>query len=89
MSSIFRSPTALVLDQARIVGNTEQTVTMLSDSTRLDYKTVKSALEHLIGIRLVHKTRKIGNAQAYRFNVENELHLLLLWAAEYGEPKRR
>jgi len=90
LSSIFVSPAvARVLDETRIVGNMEQTVSMISNSTKLDYKTVKSVLEHLIGFGLVRKTRKIGNAQAYRFNVENELHDLLDWAAELQHGKHR
>ena len=90
-SSIFRSPTARVLDEARIVGNMEQTVSMLSQATGLDYKTVKNSLKHLIKVGYVRKARKIGNAQAYRFNVENELHDLLDWAvqAQHGKQKRR
>ena len=90
-SSIFRSPTARVLDEARIVGNMEQTVSMLSKSTGLDYKTVKNALVHLIRVGVVRRGRKIGNAQAYRFNVENELHDLLDWATQiqHGKQRRR
>jgi hypothetical protein len=89
-SSVFRSPSARVLDEARIVGNMEQTVSMLSEATGLDYKTVKSVLQHLMSIGFVRKSRKIGNAQAYRFNVENELHPLLEWAmrAQHGKPRR-
>ena len=90
-SSIFRSPTARVLDEARIVGNMEQTVSMLSEATGLDYKTVKNTLQHLIRVGFVRKGRKIGNAQVYQFNVENELHPLLDWAmqAQHGKPKTR
>jgi DNA-binding transcriptional regulator YhcF (GntR family) len=90
-SSIFMSPTARVLDEARIVGNMEQTVRMLSDATDLDYKTVKNVLQHLIRVGYVRESRKMGNAQSYRFNVENELHSLLDWATEiqHGKPKRR
>ena len=90
-SSIFRSPTARVLDEARIVGNMEQTISMLSKSTNLDYKTVKNTLEHLIRVGYVRKSRKIANAQAYRFNVENELHDLLDWAGQiqHGKQKKR
>jgi len=90
-SSIFRSPTARVLDEARIVGNMEQTVSILSEATGLDYKTVKNVLQHLIKVGFVRRGRKIGNAQAYRFNVENELHPLLDWAmqTQHGKPKRR
>jgi DNA-binding MarR family transcriptional regulator len=87
-SSIFRSPTARVLDEARIVGNMEQTVSMLSESTSLDYKTVKNVLQHLIKVGYVRKGRRIGNAQSYRFNVENELHDLLDWATTMQHGKR-
>lgn len=85
---IFGSPVARVVDEARIVGNMEQTVSMLSDSIGLDYKTVKSALQRLIKLGYVKQTRKIGNAQAYRFNVENEMHCLLDCATElqHGRP---
>ena len=90
-SSIFQSPTARVLDEARIVGNMEQTASMLSQATELDYKTVKRSLEHLMRVGYVRKGRKIGNAQSYRFNVENELHDLLKWATQtqHGKQKRR
>ena len=76
-SRIFGGPVARIVDEANVVGNMEQTVSMLATSTNLDYKTVKSALEHLIRFGYVRKTRKIGNAQAYRFLVENEMHALL------------
>lgn len=87
LSSIFKSPVARVLDEARIIGNMEQTVSMLAEVTELDYKTVKSILRHLIRIGFVKPTRKIGNAQAYRFNVENELHSLLDFATEFQHGK--
>jgi len=89
LSRIFRDPTARIIEEARIFGNMEQTVSMLSDATKLDYKTVKSVLKHLMDVGFVQKTRKIGNAQAYRFNVENELHTLLGWAEElqHGKPR--
>jgi len=88
LSSLFRDPVARVLEEARIVGNMEQTVSMLSESTKLDYKTVKSALQHLRKFGYVSETRKIGNAQAYRFNVENELHPLLDCVVELRHGKR-
>ena len=87
--AVFRNPVARVLDRARIVGNMEQTVSMLRDQTKLDYKTVQGALDRLIDLGLVQKTRKMGNAQAYRFNVENDLHLLLDWATEFQHGNRR
>ena len=86
--SLFGGPVARVLDEARIVGNMEQTVSMLSESTKLDYKTVQTALDRLTKHGMVQKSRRVGNAQTYRFNVENELHSLLSWAAEYQHGKR-
>jgi predicted transcriptional regulator len=68
---------ARVLDQARIVGSMEQTASMLSEATKLDYETVQSALQHLTRLGLVQPTRKIGNAQAYKFNVGDKLHTRL------------
>src|SRR2546428_12505982 len=86
--SLFGGPVARVLDEARIVGNMEQTVSMLSESTKLDYKTVQTALDRLTKHGMVQKSRRVGNAQTYRFNVENELHSLLSWAAECQLGKR-
>jgi len=88
LSSLFRDPVARVLEEARIVGDMEQTVSMLSESTKLDYKTVKSALQHLKKFGYVSGTRKIGNAQAYRFNVETELRAFLDCIAELQHGKR-
>jgi len=88
LSSLFRDPVARILEEARIVGNMEQTVSMLSKSTKLDYKTVKSALQHLKKFGYVSETRKIGNAQAYRFNVETKLRALLDCIAELQHSKR-
>ena len=76
-SKVFGGPVARVIDEANVVGNMEQTVSMLATSTNLDYKTVKSVLEHLISIGYVKRTRKVGNAQTYRFLVENDMHVLL------------
>lgn len=76
-TTIFGGPIARVLDQSLIVGNMEQTISMLAESTNLSYKTAKTALERLIELGFVTETRKIGNAQAYRFEVENDLHNLI------------
>jgi hypothetical protein len=35
---------------------------------------VQSALQHLTKVGIVRPTRMVGNAQVYRFNVENGLH---------------
>jgi predicted transcriptional regulator len=77
LTTIFESPIARLLDQSLLVGNMEQTVSMLAESTNLSYKTVKTGLQKLVRIGFVTPTRKIGNAQAYRFEVSNELHELI------------
>ncbi len=86
-TSIFGGPTARLLDQALIVGNMEQTITILAESTNLSYKTTKTALEKLEKMGFVAKTRKIGNAQAYRFLVENHLNGLLTCGAEFQRTR--
>ena len=75
-TAIFGNPTARVLDQSLIVGNMEQTISMLAELTDLSYKTVLAAVERLEGLGFIKATRKIGNAQAYRFEM-NDLHELL------------
>jgi predicted transcriptional regulator len=69
----------------------EQTVSMLSEATKLDYNTVQSALHHLAKLGLVQPTRMVGNAQAYKFNVENELHSLRDWTGllQHGKQRQR
>jgi len=73
----FKNPIVRVLEEAKMGGNMEQTVSMLSEATKLDYPTVESALQDLTKLGLAHPTRKIGNAQAYKFNLENGLRSLL------------
>jgi DNA-binding transcriptional ArsR family regulator len=84
LTSLFGDPhgraIAMVLDQSILVGNMEQTVRMLADSTDLDHKTVQSSLRKLEGLGLVKKGRKVGNAQTYKFSVENRLHDLVSFA---------
>jgi len=84
LTNLFGNPhgraIAKLLDQSILVGNMEQTIPMLADSTKLSYKTVQFALKKLEGWRLVKKGRKIGNAQTYKFNVENDLHDLVKFA---------
>ena len=84
LTNLFGNPQgraiAKVLDQSIIVGNMEQTVHMLAESTDLDYKTVQKSLKRLEKCRFVRKSRKVGNAQTYRFNVENHLHDLVNFA---------
>jgi len=79
-SSVFDGSVAKVLDQVLYVGNMEQTIPMLAESTGLDYKTVKAAVERLEKCRLMKRGRKISNAQTYRFEVEKDLHQLIEWA---------
>jgi predicted transcriptional regulator len=67
----------------------EQTVSMLSEATKLDYNTVQSALQHLAKLGLVQHTRMVGNAQAYKFNVENELLSLPDWTGRLQLGRRR
>jgi len=80
---IFGGPEARILDQALIVGNMEQTISIPAESTNLSYKTTKVALEKLEKMGFVTKTRKIGNAQAHRFLIENHLSGLLACGAEF------
>jgi len=77
LAAIFGNPIARILDQSWIVGNMEQTISMLTELTALSYKTVLTAITKLEKLGFVKATRKIGNAQAYRFQVTNELHELL------------
>ena len=83
LSSVFSSPEARVLDQAFLVGNMKQTIPMLEESTGLSFKTVQKVLQRLSGKGLVVPAGKIGNAQAYQFEVENELRELIEWATKY------
>ncbi len=87
--TVFKNPIALVLEQGRIAGNMEQTVSTLSEATKLDYETVQSALEHLTRLGLVQPTRKVGNAQSYKFNLENGLHSLLGLTGHVQYARRR
>ena len=79
-TAIFGNPIARVLDQCLIVGNMEQTVSMLAGSTNLSYKTVEKAVQRLLDLGLMSFTRKIGNARAYKFEVENHLSDYIEWA---------
>ncbi|MCJ7766946.1 hypothetical protein MUP79_00950 [Candidatus Bathyarchaeota archaeon] len=94
LTNLFGDPhgraIAKVLDQSILVGNMEQTVRMLADSTELDYKTVQSSLRRLEGLGFVKKGRKVGNAQTYKFNVESHLHDLVSFARKMQlTPRRR
>lgn len=76
LTNIFGNPIARVLDQSLIVGNMEQTISMLAELTGLSYKTVLTVVEKLERFGFMRATRKIGNAQAYSFEM-NDLHELL------------
>ncbi len=87
-SSIFGGPIARIFDQAYIVGNSEQTISMLAESTNLSYKTTKDALMKLVNMGFVIPTRMIGNAQAYKFNVENHMSNLLACGAQFQKERQ-
>ena len=80
LSTVFGGAVARVLDQALYVGGMEQTIPMLAESTGMDYKTVKAAVQRLEKLRLMKRSRRISNAQTYRFDVEHDLHELIQWA---------
>lgn len=80
LTQVFGGPIAKVLDQAMYVGNMEQTIPMLAESTGLTFKTVQKAVAKLNKLGLVKRSRKIGNAQTYRFDVKHDLHELVIWA---------
>ena len=88
LSSVFTSPEARVLDQAFLVGNMKQTIPMLAESTGLSFKTVQKVLQRLSGKGFVAPAGKVGNAKAYQFKVENELHELIEWASKYHFASR-
>ncbi len=92
LTRIFESPVARVIDQSLLVGNMEQTVAMLAGSTNLSFKTVQKAVKKLEELGVMSPTRKVGNAQAYKFNVECEIHKLVDWATDFQKgnlPKRK
>ena len=80
LTQVFSGPVAKVLDQAVYVGSMEQSIPMLVESTGLTFKTVQKVILKLNKLGLVKRGRKIGNAQTYRFDVENDLHGLIAWA---------
>jgi hypothetical protein len=88
LSSVFSSPEARVLDQVFLVGNMKQTVPMLVESTGLSFKTVQKVLQRLSGKGFVAPAGKLGNARAYQFRVENELHDLIEWASKHHFASR-
>jgi hypothetical protein len=87
LSSMFGSAEARVLDQSLLVGNMEQTISMLGESTGMSFKTVQKVVNKFVAKKLMEPTRKIGNAQAYKFNVERDLHELIDWASKYQSSR--
>jgi len=88
-TQVFGGPVAKVLDQALYVGDMEQSVPMLVESTGLSFKTVQKAVTQLNRLGLVKRSRKIGNAQTYRFDVRKDLHELIMWAERLKLTKLR
>jgi predicted transcriptional regulator len=80
LTQVFGGPIAKVLDQAMYVGNMEQTIPVLVQSTGLTYKTVQKAVTKLNRLGLVKRSRRVGNAQTYRFDVGKDSHELVTWA---------
>lgn len=80
LTRVFGGPIAKVLDQAMYVGNMEQTIPTLVQSTGLSFKTAQKAVVKLNKLGLVKRSRKIGNTQLYRFDAGNDLHELISWA---------
>lgn len=80
-------PKARILDQALLLGNSEFTVSSLAEETGLSFKTVKLFLEHLADLRWVRPTRKMGNAQAYCFDIENNMSDFMEWANKFQKSR--
>ena len=80
LTRIFRSATARVLDQMLIVGEMEQTISMLVESTNLSYKTVEKTVKMLISQGYMEQSRRVGNAQTYVFKIDNHLSTLMMCA---------
>jgi len=80
-------PKARILDQALLLGNAEFTVSSLAEGTNLSFKTVKMFLEHLAELKWVTPTRKMGNAQAYCFNVEDHMSDFIGWADKFQKSR--
>ena len=76
-------PMARILDQSLLLGSAEFTVSIIAEGTGLTFKTAKNCLKHLQDLRWVSTTRKLGNAQAYKFNAENHMSQLIKWATDF------
>lgn len=80
-------PKGRILDQSLLIGKLEFTIPMIAEATNLTYKTVQDYMRHLEKAELVSPTRKIGNAQAYQFNIENHMSGLIQWATEFQSSR--
>jgi predicted transcriptional regulator len=87
LTQVFGGPAAKILDQAIYVGNMEQTIPMLAESTGLSFKTVKKTVLKLNSIGLMKRSRQVGNAQTYRFDVASDLHELISWSQSLNVNK--
>jgi hypothetical protein len=63
-------PMARILDQSLLLGSAEFTVPVIAEGTGLTFKTAKNCLGHLQELEWVSTTRKLGNAQAFKFDAE-------------------
>jgi DNA-binding transcriptional regulator GbsR (MarR family) len=70
-----------------LLGNAEFTVSSLAEGTNLSFKTVKMFLEHLAELKWVTPTRKMGNAQAYCFDIENHMSDFMDWANKFQKSR--
>ena len=73
LTKLFNFPTARILDQVQLVGNMEQTISMLKGSTNLSYKTVEKTVKQLQKMGVISPGRRIGNANTYIFCTESHL----------------
>ena len=88
MLAALKNPMSRVLDQARMVGNVEQTVSMLSEATKLDPETVESVVQQLTRLGVAHPTRKIGNMQAYKFSIDQRIQAPVGVTGQLQDAKR-
>lgn len=82
-------PMARILDQSLLLGNREFTVSILAEGSGLTFKTAKNCIERLQNLDWVTATRKLGNAQAYRFNIENHMSQLIKWASQFQTARMK
>jgi predicted transcriptional regulator len=86
---LFTSPVARVLDQAAIVGNSEQTISMLAESANLAHEKVQAIVTRLRKQGFIRKGRRHGRTHTYRFNVEKPPLKSLLHLAHQIQLSRR